>query len=107
MDCVKSNTDIIVSKKSREKVVRNIIDISQDGKWHILYNEETGKKSYVPIDPDYFNNYYHANKKLITCDICGCVILKKIGQHKKTMKCRLANFLLQDKLKLQEDVITT
>ncbi len=45
-------------------------------------------------------------KKLITCDICGCVILKKIGQHKGTMKCRLANFILQDKLNLKEDVIT-
>ena len=64
-------------------------------------------KTYIPIDPYYFNKYYHANKKLITCDICGCVILKKIGQHKGTMKCRLANFILQDKLTLKEYVITT
>ena len=60
-------------------------------------------KKHRPNDPDYFNKYYHANKKLITCDICGCVILKKIGQHKRTMKCRLANFILQDQLKLKED----
>ena len=103
MDCVNSNTDIIISKKHKNKVVRNIIGSSEDGKWNHVYNEETGKTTYIPIDPDYFNKYYHANNKLITCDICGCVILKKIGQHKRTMKCRLANFIVQDKLKLTED----
>ena len=103
MDCVNSTTDIIVSKKPKNKVVRNIIGIREDGKWNHVYNEAIGKTTHIPIDPDYFNKYYHANKKLITCDICGCVILKKIGQHKGTMKCRLANFLLQEKLNLKED----
>ena len=105
MDCVKSTTDIITSKKP--KAVRNIIGTSDDGKWNICFNEITGKKSYLPSDPEYFNKFYHAQKKYITCDICGCVVLKKIGQHKGTMKCRLANFQLQEKLRLKEDVITT
>ena len=104
MDCVNSNTDITVSKKP--KVVRNIIGTSEDGKWNICFNETTGKKSYVPSDPDYFNKYYHANKKPITCNICGCVIMKKIGPHQKTMRCRLTNFMQQDTLRLKEDVIT-
>ena len=70
------------------------------------FNETTGKKSYVPSDPDYFNKYYHANKKPMTCNICGCVIMKKIGPHQKTMRCRLTNFMQQDTLRLKEDVIT-
>ena len=44
MDCVNSNTDIIVSKKPKNKVVRNIIGISEDGKWNHVYKEETGNK---------------------------------------------------------------
>ena len=107
MDCVNNDNDIIVSKKSKPKVVYNIIGISQDGKWNICFNDLTGKKSYVPIDTEYFNKFYHANKKHITCDICGSVILKKNGQHKKTMKCRLADFINQDILKNKEDVLTT
>ena len=65
------------------KVVRNIIGISEDGFWHHVYNEDTGKTTYVPIDPDYFNTYYHANQKLITCDSCGCVVLNKSDTTKE------------------------
>ena len=101
MDCVNGNTDIMLSEKP--KVGCNIKGMNEDGKWNHGHNEETGQKTDRPNDPDYFNTYYHANKKLITCDLCGCVVVKKIREHKKTMKCRLANFILQYKLKLKED----
>ena len=71
-----------------------------------FYNGDIGKNTYIPSGPDYFNKYYHENKKHITCDICGCVILKKISQHKRTMTCRLAHFIQQETLKLKEDIIT-
>ena len=66
MDCVNSTTDIITSKKP--KVVRNIIGTSEDGKWNICFNETTGKKSYIPSDPEYFNKFYHANRFRLILD---------------------------------------
>ena len=107
MDCVNSNTDIISSKQPNHKVGCTIIGTSADDRWNIFYNEDTGKQTYTPSDPDYFNKYCHEDTNHITYDICGCAIVKKIGQHKRTMKCRLANFILQDKLELEEDVTTT
>ena len=106
MDCVERNTDIALSQQPENKVVRNIIGVSEDGKWNHGYNEDTGKTTCIPIGSDCFSKHYHANKQVITCDICGCVILEKLGQHKGTMTCRLANFVLQDRLNLKESVIT-
>ncbi len=45
MDCVNIMTDIILLKKQKNKVVRNIIGISEDGKWNHVYNEDTGNKN--------------------------------------------------------------
>ena len=81
-------------KQSNNKDVRSILGNNEDGKWNIFCNAYTGNKTCIPSDPDYFNKYYHDHNKLITCDICGCSILKKIGQQKRTMNCRLAKLIL-------------
>ena len=80
------------------------IGVTECGKWTINLNEITGKKIYKPTDVDYYIKKYHQNKKEITCDICGCVVIQKIAQHKKRLKCRLAYFIQQEELKLKKDI---
>ena len=100
-----NNNDIIVSENHNTIIITSkLVGVTECGKWNICYNEETGKKTYKPTDPDYYNKQYHKNKKEITCEVCGCVIMKKITQHKKTMKCRLTHFIQQEQLKLKEEV---
>ena len=83
MDCANTTTDIIVSITPKTKFGCTILGVSEDGQWNHVYNEYTGNTTYVPIDPDYFNTCYHANKQLITCDICGSVILKILDSVKE------------------------
>jgi hypothetical protein len=99
-----NNNDIIVADKPNNIINSKSIGITESGLWNIFVNEETGQKTYKPTDATYFNKYYHASKKEITCDICGKTIMKKIAQHKKTTKCRLTHFIQQGELKLKEDV---
>ena len=70
-----------------------------------FYNENTGKLTYKPIDPDYYNDYYHKTKQELSCDICGKTMLQKIIQQNKFNNCRLTNFIQQAELKLKEDAI--
>ena len=78
------------------------IGVTECGKWTINLNEITGKKIYKPTDKDYYINKYHQNKKEITCDICGCVVMQKITEHKKRMKCRLFYYKQQEQLLLEQ-----
>ena len=55
METVNNTNDIIVSEKPNNIIVRKLIGTSECGKWNIFYNEDTGKKTYKPIDPDYFS----------------------------------------------------
>jgi hypothetical protein len=95
-----NNNDIIVVENPNNIIISKSIGITESGIWNIFVNEKTGKKTYRPTDVNYYNTYYHATKKEITCDICGAVIMKKIAQHKKPNKCRLTHFMQTEKLDL-------
>ena len=50
-----NNNDIIVSENHNSIIIPKTTGITESGKWNIFYNEDTGKKTYKPIDPDYFS----------------------------------------------------
>ena len=58
-----NHNDIIVAENHNNIIMPNSVGITESGLWNILLNKDTGNKIYKPRDPDYFNNYYHENKK--------------------------------------------
>ena len=52
------------------------------------FNKETGKYNHHPLDPDYFNKYYHARNEQIPCEHCGQIVGKlRMCKHVKSKKC--------------------
>jgi len=49
-----------------------------------------GKQYYKSADPQYYNNYFKNNKKLIECDICGKTVTCQLYSHKRSKACIFA-----------------
>jgi hypothetical protein len=103
METVNNNNDIIVSENNMIIVQPSKTEVIDTDKCKRFYSTKTGKYFYKPLDPNYYNDYYHKNQKEITCDVCGKTILKKIIQHQKSNKCRLTHFIQQAELKAKEN----
>ena len=58
------------------------------------FNKESGKYNRKPLDPDYFNKYYHENNVMMPCLHCGKMVGKlKMCRHIKTKSCLEAQML--------------
>ena len=70
------------------------------------YNKETGKYDHRPIDPEYFNKYYHDKNSMVPCEICNKTVGSlKMYRHIKTKKCQMARRLdhYETSLKMLEE----
>ncbi len=38
-------------------------------------------------DPNYYNNYYHKTKRLMTCELCGRSVSCQMYSHRKSQYC--------------------
>ena len=57
-----------------------------------------GKTYYRSADPEYYNNYFKANKRDIQCPICGKTVTCQLYSHKKSRNCILA----KQKIEIEE-----
>ena len=56
---------------------------------------QTGKYNMKPLDPDYFNKYYHRNNVKTQCVYCDKMIGKlKMYKHHRTLQCMRAQIAL-------------
>jgi hypothetical protein len=52
------------------------------------FDPVTGKYNMKPLDPEYFNKYYHKNNVPTTCKFCGKTVGKmKMQRHLETTTC--------------------
>jgi hypothetical protein len=59
------------------------------------YDKDTGKYSRKPLDPQYFNKYYHENNIMVPCLYCSKMVGKmKMQRHLKTKYCMARQPLL-------------
>lgn len=57
-------------------------------------DKETGKYNMKPLDPEYFNRYYHENNVMMPCLHCGKMVGKmRMCKHIKTKSCLEAQML--------------
>ena len=50
---------------------------------------EDGKYNSKPLDPEYFNTYYHKRTELVQCQKCGLECKRNyLYKHSLTNKCR-------------------
>ena len=50
------NNDIIASENHNNIIINsNSTPVTECGKWTIIYHEDTGKQTYKPTDPNYYN----------------------------------------------------
>ena len=50
---------------------------------------EDGKYDKKPLDPNFFNNYYHSHKEPHTCEHCSNVFVCKSGLSKHLRRSNL------------------
>ena len=73
--------EITLPKQSRNFIPKKKLDSTR-------WNKETNTYNNKPIDPNYFNSYFHEKNIVIICDVCGQETKKlKLARHKKTNKC--------------------
>ena len=58
-------------------------------------DSETGHYNAKPLDPNYFNDYYHKHNIKLPCAFCGKAVGKlKMFRHLKTTRCMKAQIEL-------------
>ena len=56
--------DTIVSENHNNIIITyNLIGVTECGNWNICYTASTGKQTYKPTDPDYYNKRDHERKE--------------------------------------------
>ena len=74
--------EITLPKQSRHFIPKIKLDSTR-------WNKDTNTYNNKPIDPNYFNNYFHEKNSLIICDVRGQETKKlKLSRHKKSNKCK-------------------
>ncbi len=52
-----------------------------------VWSENLQRYYYKSKDPNYYNEYFHKTKRLMTCEICGKTISCQMYSHLKSKKC--------------------
>jgi hypothetical protein len=63
-----------------------------------VWCEKSQSYYYKARDPNYYNEYFHAHKREMSCVYCGKVVTSQMYSHLKSLKCQL----VQKKLELEK-----
>ncbi len=60
-----------------------------------VWSEKLQRYYYKARDPNYYNEYFHKNKREMTCDICGKIVTCQMYSHRKSKKCMAKGLALE------------
>ena len=63
---------------------------TDDGRKSIkVWSDRMQAYYYKSKDPNYYNDYFHRNKREMQCEICGKTITCQMCSHLKSKSCKL------------------
>ena len=75
---------------ARREIVVDGVNVIETKNSYKIWSDNLGRYFYKSKDPQYYNDYFHKTKKLMTCEFCGKSVTCQMYSHRKSQFCQNA-----------------
>ncbi len=72
---------------ARREIVVDGVNVIETKNSYKIWSDNLNRYFYKSKDPQYYNNYFHKTKKLMTCEFCGKSVTCQMYSHRKSQFC--------------------
>ncbi len=84
---------------ARREIVVDGVNVIETKNSYKIWSDNLNRYFYKSKNPQYYNDYFHKTKKLITCEHCGKSVTCQYYSHLKSQFCINARLEKEEKLK--------